>query len=218
MEQIEFKDDITASITRLSEIEAILAKRDEQAKTMLDELTLVIERAGIGGNEYQSLAMITSASHASPDERLLNGVMGLCGESGEVADLVKKHRFHGTTLDEDKLRKELGDVLWYVAQICDSRGWKMGDVMAGNIEKLKARWPEGFKTGDAAHEESRARDGENEIALPLKPGDRVRIKNHVVPTIYVVERITAAGNCYLRTVEGVGGPGALFPYDLELVP
>ena len=124
----------------------------------IDSIRAEVISAGMGGDTYQELAMRTSAEHAAPDERLLNGALGLCGESGEVADLVKKHRFHGVTLDEEKLRKELGDVLWYVAQICDSRGWKMGDVMAGNIEKLKARWPEGFQTGDAAHEASRKRE------------------------------------------------------------
>ena len=75
---------------------------------------------------------------------LVNGAMGLCGESGEVADLLKKHIFHGEDLDLDNLKKELGDVCWYIAQICNAAGLKLEDVMRGNIEKLKRRYPDGF--------------------------------------------------------------------------
>ncbi len=75
---------------------------------------------------------------------LVNGAMGLCGESGEVADLLKKHIFHGEDLNLDNLKKELGDVCWYIAQICNAAGLKLEDVMRGNIEKLKRRYPDGF--------------------------------------------------------------------------
>ena len=78
-------------------------------------------------NEYQTLAMTTLNPELDKKDVLINGVMGLCGESGEVIDLVKKHLHQGHELDREKLIKELGE-----------------DVLAGNIEKLKARFPEGF--------------------------------------------------------------------------
>ena len=75
---------------------------------------------------------------------LVNGAMGLCGESGEVADLLKKHMFHGEDLDKEDLAKELGDVCWYIAMICTAAGLKFEDILRGNIEKLKRRYPDGF--------------------------------------------------------------------------
>jgi NTP pyrophosphatase (non-canonical NTP hydrolase) len=70
--------------------------------------------------------------------------IGLSGESGEVADLVKKGIFHQRGIDTDKLKKELGDVLWYLAALCTQFGWTMEEVMQLNIDKLKARFPEGY--------------------------------------------------------------------------
>ena len=75
---------------------------------------------------------------------LLNGALGITGEAGEVADLIKKHIFHGHDLDTDALIKEIGDVCWYVALLCTAIGVDMASVMEKNIEKLKTRYPEGF--------------------------------------------------------------------------
>lgn len=75
---------------------------------------------------------------------LLNGALGLTGEAGEVADMVKKYFFHGHELDEDDLIKELGDVCWYLALICTAIGISLEEVMCANIGKLKKRYPEGF--------------------------------------------------------------------------
>lgn len=95
-------------------------------------------------NDYQRLALRTEAPGRAQAERLLNAALGLAGEAGECADLLKKARFHGHPLDEAALRNELGDVLWYVALACDALGLGLGDVMAENIEKLRRRYPEGF--------------------------------------------------------------------------
>lgn len=81
--------------------------------------------------------------------RMLLGVIGLLGEAGEIAEAIKKHIFHGHTLDLDKLKKELGDVSWYhnhltirTAKTC------LDDVHEANIAKLKARYPEGHFSSD----------------------------------------------------------------------
>ena len=110
------------------------------------------------GNEYQVLAMRTNDGGAT--ERLINncsdtptdikigdlanGVMGLTGEAGEVADLVKKVIFHGHSLNIADIEKELGDVMWYVAMCCNAIGVNLDNIMQGNIDKLKKRYPEGF--------------------------------------------------------------------------
>ena len=117
------------------------------------------EAAGtkLAANEYQHLAMRTNDGKMT--ERLMDpigmkdgwdiggimeGCLGLSGESGEMIDLIKKWVFHRKPLDEVHAKKELGDVLWYAALICESFGWSMEEVMNLNIEKLKARYPEGF--------------------------------------------------------------------------
>ena len=95
-------------------------------------------------NEYQKLAMTTLNPELSPKDILINGVMGLCGESGEAIDIVKKWLAQGHELDKEKLAKELGDVAWYLAETATALGLNLEDIFAGNIEKLKKRYPEGF--------------------------------------------------------------------------
>ncbi len=97
-------------------------------------------------NEYQRLALTTMNSKRSEEELLINSVMGLCGESGEVIDIVKKHIFHGHELDKDKLVDELGDVAWYIAECAYALGVSLEDVLRHNIDKLKRRYPDGFST------------------------------------------------------------------------
>ena len=95
-------------------------------------------------NEYQRLAMTTMNKELSEKEVLINSVMGLCGESGEVIDIVKKHISHGHDLDREKLILELGDVAWYLAECAYALGVPLEDVLRANIDKLKARYPDGF--------------------------------------------------------------------------
>ena len=78
-------------------------------------------------NEYQTEALRTAAgmNHPNNDEILLNGVMGLCGESGECVDMIKKYRFQGHELDKAHLAKELGDVAWYLAVTAHAIGYDL---------------------------------------------------------------------------------------------
>jgi len=95
-------------------------------------------------NEYQKLAMTTLNPALSPKDVLINGVMGLCGESGEAIDLVKKHLAQGHELDKERLAKELGDIAWYLAETAMAIGYPLEDILQMNIDKLKKRYPEGF--------------------------------------------------------------------------
>ena len=70
--------------------------------------------------------------------------LGLCGESGEVVELFKKHIAHGHELDTAKLAKELGDVLWYISAIATGLNLSLDDIAQTNIDKLKARYPDKF--------------------------------------------------------------------------
>ena len=97
-------------------------------------------------NEYQKLAMTTLNPELNKKDVLINAVMGLCGESGETIDIVKKHLFQGHTLDQEKLKKELGDIAWYLAEAATALDMDLEEIFAANIEKLKKRYPEGFDT------------------------------------------------------------------------
>ncbi len=95
-------------------------------------------------NEYQKLAMTTLNPRLNKNEILINSVMGLCGESGEAIDIVKKHLYQDHELNKEGLIKELGDIAWYLAEACTALDVDLEDVLITNIEKLKKRFPQGF--------------------------------------------------------------------------
>ena len=97
-------------------------------------------------NEYQKMALSTLNPALGKQDVLINGVMGLCGESGEAIDIVKKHLAQGHPLDREGLIKELGDVAWYLAETAYALDVSLDEVFQRNIDKLKARYPEGFDT------------------------------------------------------------------------
>ena len=80
-------------------------------------------------------------------ERLPVMVLGLCGEAGEVADLVKEHLWHGKDYPHAEIKNELGDALGYVSEIATALGLTLEDIAAANIEKLRRRYPDGFAVG-----------------------------------------------------------------------
>lgn len=95
-------------------------------------------------NKYQKLAMATLNPALSKKDVLINGVMGLCGESGEAIDIVKKWLAQGHELDKARLAKELGDIAWYLAETAYALELSLEDIFQANIDKLKKRYPEGF--------------------------------------------------------------------------
>ena len=95
-------------------------------------------------NEYQRLAMNTLNPELDKKDVLINGVMGLCGESGEAIDIVKKWLAQGHPLDREKLAKELGDIAWYLAETAFALDLTLEEILSANIEKFRKRYPEGF--------------------------------------------------------------------------
>ena len=128
------------------------------------------------GNEYQALAMRTNG-HKATDRLndkidmidffkqakggrnaenydfggIFNACLGLSGEVGEFNDMIKKWIFHEEQLDIDHAKKEAGDICWYLAMLCESFGWNLDEIMQMNVDKLKARYPEGFDIERANH-------------------------------------------------------------------
>lgn len=96
-------------------------------------------------NDYQQAVMRTANNGVKAQtSKLLNASLGLNGESGEFADAVKKCVYQGHELDRSHLVEELGDVMWYVAYVCDALGCDLCEVVEANVEKLRRRYPEGF--------------------------------------------------------------------------
>ena len=104
-------------------------------------------------NEYQNLAMKTLNKNLKKEDVLINGVMGLCGESGEVIDIVKKHLHQGHQLNKEDIIKELGDVAWYLAEVAYAIDVDLETVFIKNIEKLKKRFPNGFEVAKSINRE-----------------------------------------------------------------
>ena len=94
------------------------------------------------GNLYQSLAARTIAN-ITKSEMVRHALHGMASEVGELHGLYQK-TYQGHKLDEEHAKKECGDLLWFVAEYCTAMGWMLEDIMKGNIDKLKARYPEGF--------------------------------------------------------------------------
>lgn len=117
------------------------------------------------GSEYQALAMRTNDGQSSyrleraVSERdayydmgwIVMATMGLSGEVGELNDMIKKWIFHKTDMDITHAKKELGDIMWYIACMAESFGWSLDEIMQLNIDKLKARYPDGFDIERANH-------------------------------------------------------------------
>ncbi len=97
-------------------------------------------------DDYQQLAARTLGRDRTPEQQLTNAALGLTGEAGEVAEMIKKHLFHATPLDQDALVKELGDCLWYIGAFATALGVSLDDIAQRNIDKLRKRYPEGFDT------------------------------------------------------------------------
>ena len=102
-------------------------------------------------NDYQTQAMTLLNPDLTEKDILINAVMGLCGESGEAIDIVKKHLFQGHELDKAKLAKELGDIAWYLAEAATALDMDLADIFQANLDKLRKRYPEGFDSERSIH-------------------------------------------------------------------
>ncbi len=96
-------------------------------------------------NEYQKLAMRTKKPWGEDLKgQITDGILGLTGESGEVADIIKKYFAGVKELDRDHVINEMGDVMWYLAELAESFNTTLDEIATLNIEKLKARHGEKY--------------------------------------------------------------------------
>ena len=101
-------------------------------------------------NQDQALAQRTMNPCLDSFEQIYHALHGLSSEVGELHGLYQK-RYQGHELDVAHLKKEAGDILWFLAELCTAYGWMLDDIAKLNIEKLKARYPEGFSAEKSLH-------------------------------------------------------------------
>ncbi len=95
-------------------------------------------------DNYQQLAGRTAGAGKDGEHRKIIAALGLAGEAGEFANLIKKQTAHGHEIGSEALADELGDVLWYLAEAATACGLSLGEIAQKNVDKLSARYPEGF--------------------------------------------------------------------------
>ncbi len=93
---------------------------------------------------YQRAAARTAAQHSDPEKRIAILAIGVAGEAGEVVEPIKKFLGHGHMLDTSNLEKELGDLLWYIANLATEFDIDLNMVAEKNVAKLQKRYPNGF--------------------------------------------------------------------------
>lgn len=101
-------------------------------------------------NEYQKLSIRTINQNISKDSRVMESLLGIGTESGEILDIFKKSNYHNHgDVDIEKLKDELGDLLWYISTLSYYYDINLSDIMEFNINKLKKRYPKGFSFEDS---------------------------------------------------------------------
>lgn len=101
-------------------------------------------------DEYQEKAARTIDRELSLQNLKHHALHGLSSEVGEIHDIYQKH-YQGHPLDEAHLQNEVGDLLWFIAEYCTAHGWQLSDVAQSNIDKLIARYPDGFDPERSLH-------------------------------------------------------------------
>ncbi len=102
------------------------------------------------GNDYQILAGRTIPENATQESMIQHAVFGLCSEAGEVAGIFQKV-YQGHDIDREHLKKEMGDCLWMLAELCTAYDFDLNEIMELNIEKLRKRYPDGFSADRSLH-------------------------------------------------------------------
>lgn len=102
------------------------------------------------GNEYQRLAARTMDFNWTNSQQTRHALHGMVGEIGEIHSIYQK-AYQGHPVDPEHLQKEVGDLLWFVAEYCTASGWTLEEVMQANIDKLQARYPDGFEAERSLH-------------------------------------------------------------------
>jgi len=101
-------------------------------------------------NEYQHLAARTIRTEMGPSAMMNHALHGMVSEVGELHGLHQKV-YQGHPMDDEHAKKEVGDALWFIAEYCTAHGWELDEIGRMNIDKLMARYPDGFSEEHSLH-------------------------------------------------------------------
>ena len=101
-------------------------------------------------NEYQRRAARTINHKLKPADQGKHALFGMAAEVGELHGIYQK-RYQGHEFEEEHAKKECGDILWMLAEYCTAHGWTLGEIAEMNIQKLEARYPDGFNAEQSLH-------------------------------------------------------------------
>lgn len=118
-------------------------------KYLVDELQMMLSAMNVEAATVDCDCIEVLRGQQKP--RILNGLMGLNGEAGECIDILKKHLYQGHAFDSEHMAKELGDVAWYLAISAEAIGYDLETIFQMNIDKLRARYPDGFDAEHSLH-------------------------------------------------------------------
>lgn len=105
------------------------------------------------GNEYQELAKRTINENLYNSQVEMHALHGMASEVGELHAIYQK-LYQGHAFDKEHVMRELGDLMWFIAEYCTVMGFELDKIMELNIEKLKLRYPEGFDSEHSLHREN----------------------------------------------------------------
>ena len=100
--------------------------------------------------QYQNLAARTINPALTHEQMKDHALKGMVGEIGEINSIYQKV-YQGHEFDEEHVKKELGDLMWFIAEYCTGWGWSLDDICQMNIDKLRARFPDGFEVDKSLH-------------------------------------------------------------------
>lgn len=106
-------------------------------------------------NEYQRLAARTINAELNDNLKAMHALHGMSSEIGEIHGMYQKV-YQGHIAPEEHYKKELGDLMWFIAEYCTANGWTLGEIAQMNIDKLRKRYPDGF----AAERSINRKDGD----------------------------------------------------------
>lgn len=104
-------------------------------------------------NEYQEEAKRTINPMLSHNQKVNHALFGMASEVGEIQGIYQK-LYQGHGLNAEEMAKELGDLLWFIAEYCTVHGFELEEIAQMNIDKLRRRYPFGFDTERSLHRES----------------------------------------------------------------
>ncbi len=147
-------------------------------------------------NEYQQAAMRTAPQKLS----LAEAALGMATEASEAADVIKKHLFQGHPLDTEKLKKEMGDAIWYMAYVCHMvEDLDLEGVMEDNIKKLALRFPDGF-TPEASMARADESKDEFHYSLERKTQSHYRLQRGGLAESLLTERTFQSKEEIIRNI------------------